>query len=132
MYKDQLVKEIAKITKLQIKDAAATIDAFINVVTKSLKSPEPPASALVRSHLIANECQMLSRFMELLNVPNKAGIIDDDFDLDGLSPPKILAAAKVIAGIWSRARTGLLCGFSRWTRSVVRSRGSGVRYSYLS
>ena len=24
MYKDQLVKEIAKITKLQIKDAAAT------------------------------------------------------------------------------------------------------------
>ena len=40
MYKDQLVKEVAKITKLQIKDAEAAIEAFISVVTKSLKKGE--------------------------------------------------------------------------------------------
>lgn len=40
MYKDQLIKEVAKITKFQVKDAEAAVDAFINVVTTSLKKGE--------------------------------------------------------------------------------------------
>ena len=40
MFKDDIIKEIAKITKLQVKDAGAALDAFTEVVTKALKKGE--------------------------------------------------------------------------------------------
>ena len=40
MFKDEIVKGMADITKLQTKDAEAALNAFIEVVTKALKKGE--------------------------------------------------------------------------------------------
>ena len=40
MFKDEIVKEMANITKLQTKDAEAALNAFMEVVTKALKKGE--------------------------------------------------------------------------------------------
>lgn len=40
MFKDEIVKEMANITKLQTKDAEAALNAFIEVVMKALKKGE--------------------------------------------------------------------------------------------
>ena len=40
MFKDEIVKGMANITKLQTKDAEAALNAFIEVVMKALKKGE--------------------------------------------------------------------------------------------
>lgn len=40
MYKDQLIKEVAKVTKLPGKHAEGVLNAFIDIVTKTLKKGE--------------------------------------------------------------------------------------------
>lgn len=40
MFKDEVIKEMAKITKLQVKDAEAALNAFTEVVTQALKNEE--------------------------------------------------------------------------------------------
>jgi len=103
--KQFLFASLAKAKKLrEVFVRKSPIERLVNWTAATLSLPDPIVDDLLKKYLLHEHRAVIVSFLDLLNIPNSEGMIDENFDYATLTDERVQEAARNLLA--SADRTG--------------------------
>jgi hypothetical protein len=80
----------------EISVRRAPVERLVNWTAATLSLPEQTANYLLQEYLLHDHLATIVTYLDLLEIPHSAGIIEESFDLDSLPNERVQDAARTL------------------------------------